>query len=367
MSDLRSYIATIHSGKRRSPLALLLLIFLWPISLLFRLIVAGRNFAYDHGIVKGRSLGCKVISIGNLTTGGTGKTPVTILIAERLQKTKRVAILSRGYRSGNEHNSTILHGDELSADVASKVGDELALMASRLPLVWFAVGADRYSSGVRLVKDERIEIAILEDGFQHRQIRCDCDIVLVDASNPFGNGLFLPAGPLREGIRSLKRSSIVLLTRTESVDPLVVDKLQARIARIVASEKIFRLHTDVTAFHELESRNAFPVANRKVWLFSGIGNPESFEIQAVAGGVDVVGHTIFPDHHAYSETDITALNRIVSGGKAELLLTTAKDAVKLNAGAFLQGTCGVMEIGIDFVDREAIFWGIIARSVGAEV
>ncbi|MGB5138936.1 MAG: tetraacyldisaccharide 4'-kinase, partial [Candidatus Zixiibacteriota bacterium] len=278
MSDLRSYMATVHSGKRRSFAALLLVSLLWPLSLIFRLIVALRNYSFERRIFKSHSLGCKVLSVGNLTTGGTGKTPLTIMIAERLQISKRVAILSRGYRSGNEHNSITLRGSEITSSAAALVGDELALMAARLPNVWFAVGADRLAGGKKLVVDEKIEIAVLEDAFQRRQIARDCDIVLVDASNPLGNGLFLPAGPLRESLKSLKRSSIVLLTRTESVDPLVVDQWHDRIAQIVPHDRIFRLHTDMAVIHSLDPDSGFSLADCKVWLFSGIGNPESFEI-----------------------------------------------------------------------------------------
>jgi tetraacyldisaccharide 4'-kinase len=365
MTDLRSYFTAVHAGRRRDSLAPIVTGLLWPLSLLFRLAVLLRNFAYDSGIKGGQNLDCKVVSIGNLTTGGTGKTPVTMLIAERLQQKFNLAILSRSYHSGNERRSLILRGDQIVSSQAPSVGDELLLLAALFPKVWFAIGANRFRGGSQLVPREHIQIAILDDGFQHRQLARNCDIVLVDASNPFGNRLSLPAGPLRENLSALKRAHVVLLTRCESVDRKIVSQLEREIGRHVDFNIIFKLRTNISRIRALESQLDLAIPGRKVWLFSGIGNPDSFERLISAAGLEVLGHTVFADHHSYDSEDIKALGRRIEDGAAACLLTTAKDAVKLPANAFPPRCCGVVEIGIDFVDREDIFWGIIARSVGA--
>ncbi len=365
MIDLPSYISAIHAGRRRNVLTFIVTLLLWPFSLLFRAAIALRNLAYDTGLVRGRRLECKVISIGNLTTGGTGKTPVTMLIAENLGKTLRTAILSRGFRSGREHESIVLRGDQINAQAAPFVGDEILMLAARLPNVWFAIGADRYKGGSLLVTREQIQAAILDDGFQHRQVARDCDIVLVDATNPFGNGFRLPAGPLREEFSALQRCNIVLLTRCESVDRKAVDHLEKFIGRYIEPTQIFKLRISISEIRALAESINLPVTGRRVWLFSGIGNPVSFEKLVVGSGLEVVGHTIYSDHHNYNEKEYAALARILIDGRADCLLTTAKDAVKIPTSAFAERSCGVVEIGIDFVDRADIFWGIIARSVGA--
>lgn len=367
MTDARLLLTRLYSGKHRTPLLLLLLVILWPLSLLYRFAVAVRNFGYSHGMFKIQRLSCPVISIGNLTTGGTGKTPVTMLIAERLRHKKTTAILSRGYQSGNEHKCVVLRGSDIANPDVSIVGDEIALMASQLPDAWFGVGTNRIASALKLQESQIIQAIVLDDGFQHRCIARDCDIVLVDASNPFGNGMSLPAGPMRERITSLRRSHAVVITRCESVDELAVAELTARTSRYIDEARIFRAETVIKAIRAINRKSELAITDRRVWLFSGIGNPNAFENAVAATGARICGHTVFPDHHRYSENEIETLNRILSDNQAEYLLTTAKDAVKLAAYNLDKSRYGVVEIGIDFVDRADIFWGIIARSVGAEI
>lgn len=367
MTNARSYISRLHAGNTENLADFVVTTVLWPFSLLFRLGVAMRGLCYRIGVFRGRKLPCPVISIGNLTTGGTGKTPVTLLIAERLSQHLRCAILSRGYRSGKESQTQTYRGAEIGPANLSDVGDEMALLARRLPGCLFGIGADRYATGSLLAEREKVEVAILDDGFQHRQLARNCDIVLIDATSPFGNGLFLPAGPLREAAPALRRADIIVLTRCESADPQIVEQLECRVARYSSSGKIFRLRMSMIAVRSLQSRQAVRLDDKKVWLFSGIGNPGSFENLAVAGGVNVVGHTVLPDHHDYDASDFGALKRNLAEHRAEVLLTTDKDAVKIPPGTFAPDTCCVLEIGIDFVDRADIFWGIIARSVGAEI
>lgn len=367
MTDLRLEISRIHSGKRRTPAMLILLLALWPISLLYRLGVSLRNTCYIYGLFEVHKLNCPVISIGNVTTGGTGKTPVTILIAERLQKRFITAVLSRGYRSGNEDHPVIFRGSQISESEFASVGDEITLMASKLPRVWFGVGANRLATGSELVSREKIQVALLDDGFQHRRISRQCDIVLIDATNPFGNSMSLPAGPMREALSAIRRCQIVLITRCESVDQSTIDDLIKKVSRFVDEIQIFRAYTVIESIKTLGGASELKIADRRVWLFSGIGNPGAFENSLAATGARICGHTIFPDHHPYTEHDIESLNVILNENRAELLLTTAKDAVKLAAYNLDKSRYGVVEIGIDFVDRADIFWDIIARSVGAEI
>ena len=202
---------------------------LWPLSLLYSLIVRAKAWCYARGIFRKRKLPGTVISVGNLTVGGTGKTPMVLAIAERLaQEGKHAAILTRGYRG--------------TADAgASGVpqSDEVALLRERLAgKVQLGVGADRYKSGMVLAK-HGIDWFVLDDGFQHLKLSRDADVVLVDATDPFGGGMVLPAGRLREPLSALRRADIVVITRSvQAPSPAI----EAIIRRHTSSPDLLRLH-----------------------------------------------------------------------------------------------------------------------------
>jgi tetraacyldisaccharide 4'-kinase len=307
--------------------------------------------------------GGKVISVGNITTGGTGKTPVTLMIAQWLKsRNTSFAVVSRGYRSPVEKSGLVFNSTSNPADEIA--GDEISLLARKLPNTWFGIGRDRFRSIKTLQSDYQIGVFVLDDGFQHWQLHRDLDIVLVDAVNPFGNGWPLPSGNLREPVSALKRADIVIITRTESVTVDALAALRIRIREHVATDRIFETRTVLSVIRDLDLGRPIDMStlkSQKCIAFCGIGNPLGFVRLLTANGIDVNRSITFDDHHRYTRDDIAALREMLADGSADMLLTTEKDAVKLPSDAFDTGKCGVVEITIAFADREDIFWHKIAE------
>jgi tetraacyldisaccharide 4'-kinase len=305
----------------------------------------------------------KVLSIGNITTGGTGKTPVTLMLANWLKsRNLPFAVLSRGYQSPSEKGSIVFNS---SASVSNNVvGDEIALLARKLPDTWFGVGRDRIHNIKTLRERQNIGVFLLDDGFQHRKLFRDYDIVLLDASNPFGNGWLLPAGNLREPLSSLARADIVLITRVESSTPAEVVALKERLRKYVDVKRIFEVRTTISRLYDFATREPVELnelSQRKCAAFCGIGNPDSFTHLLEANGIALKASIIFDDHHRYSGTDLALLSRMLRDGSCDLLLTTEKDAIKLPRDSFARGSCAVVEIAVALAEREDIFWDKIAE------
>jgi tetraacyldisaccharide 4'-kinase len=292
---------------------------LWPLSLLYSLLARAKARGYTRGIFRKRKLPGTVIGVGNLTLGGTGKTPMVLAIAERFaQEGKHAAILTRGYRG-------------TAAPDANGVpqSDEVALLRERLAgKAQLGVGADRYKSGMVLAK-HGIDWFVLDDGFQHLKLSRDADVVLVDATDPFGGGMVLPAGRLREPLSALRRADIVVITRSvQAASPAV--------------ESIIRRHTSSPIFYaatRLESVLRVPrfdVAlpprdwqKARFLAFCGIGNPAAFFEDLRNWGFQVVQQRSFPDHHVYKAHEAAELEQAASSFGADALLCTEKDVWNL--------------------------------------
>ena len=363
MSLIRSTLAAVQSGRLRTPLATALRFLLVPLSPVYWTVVASRNFLYKCGVLRPKRCSGKVISVGNITTGGTGKTPVTLMLANWLKSHNLpFAVLSRGYQSPSEKGSLVFNS---SASVSNNVvGDEIALLARKLPGVWFGVGRDRVHNIKTLQERQDIGIFLLDDGFQHRKLFRDYDIVLLDASNPVGNGWLLPAGNLRERLSSLARADLILITRVDSRTPAELAALKEKLHRFVDKERVFEIKTAITRLYDfatgelVELRELSP---RKCAAFCGIGNPDSFTHLLEANGIALKASIIFDDHHRYSGTDLALLRKMLTDGSCDLLLTTEKDAVKLPRDGFARGSCAVVEISVAVTERDDIFWGKIAE------
>jgi tetraacyldisaccharide 4'-kinase len=291
---------------------------LWPLTLPYGAATHLRARAYRTGLLRQGRLDGVVISVGNLTTGGTGKTPMVHWLVERLlAEGKSPGILTRGYRGETAATS-----------------DEVALLKARLgDRVAFGVGADRFASGRELAR-RGVDWFVLDDGFQHLPLARDVDIVLIDATNPFGGGQLLPAGRLREPRSALSRADIVVITRSDQAP---------------AIEAAVRRDTDAPIFYaapHLESVRAFrgdypgdeftECHSRKLFAFSGIGNPAVFPVDLREWGLDPVGYKIFPDHHRYSPQDLKTIAAEVRAAGAEALICTEKDIFNLS-GVSLEG------------------------------
>jgi tetraacyldisaccharide 4'-kinase len=313
--DLESNLLRIIRGEKKAPF---LMAGLAVMSSMYRCAVCLRNFAYDRGFFRSWKLSVPVISIGNITVGGTGKTPLVHLLVRTLQERLRLGVLTRGYRSGIERSGTIrqISSGEGPLFSAEECGDEPFLLAQKTKAqVW--VGADRVESG-RLAILEGVDCLILDDGMQHRRIRRDVEIVVVDGSEPFSRGRFLPFGLLRDSPKVLKRADLIVATQIG--DPDSYQRVQAALASYSTAPVI---GTQIEVVH----REKFPP--RKVGVFCGIGHPARF-LQTVRDlKSEIVDTFILRDHATLKREELEkfAKNCIALGAVA--LLCTEKDAVKL--------------------------------------
>jgi tetraacyldisaccharide 4'-kinase len=323
-----------------------LLRWLWPVSLVYSAVVRAKARCYARGIFRTRKLPGSVISVGNLTVGGTGKTPVVLAIAERLAaEGKHAAILTRGYR-----------GTASSGPSGVPQSDEVALLRERLKgKVQLGVGASRYASGMVLAR-HGVDSFVLDDGFQHLKLARDADVVLVDATDPFGGGMVLPAGRLREPLSALRRATLVVVTRSvEATAPAV--------------ESIIRRHTDCPIFYasvRLESVLRLPRLDvalpshdwqrARFLAFCAIGNSAAFFGDLRMWGFQIPGQRSFADHHVYTAAEAAQLEQSAAACGADGLLCTEKDVWNLRSVQFARLPVYCCRISVDLPDR---FWGAL--------
>jgi len=309
--DLRALLA----GEQRGLMAALERSGLRLASVPYGWAVAIRNRLFDRGWRAVQRAGVPVVSIGNLTVGGTGKTPCVEYVARRLLEwDRRVAILSRGYGSDQGPN------------------DEALVLEENLPEVPHLQGADRAAVAKRAVQELKSEVLVLDDGFQHRRLARDLDLVLVDATEPWGFGYLLPRGLLRESPRGLGRAGVVLLTRCDQVEPTALTRLQDEVAKLTPQAPVVLTSHQPTEWSDAERRSKTleQFKGRRIAAFCGIGNPEAFRRTLGDLGMTVGAFRSFPDHHAYPRTDIEALCNWARQEATEgVVVTTQKDLVKL--------------------------------------
>ena len=303
---------------------------LWPFTLPYGAAAHLRARAYRKGILKSQHLDGTVISVGNLTTGGTGKTPMVLWIAERLlAEGKKVGVLTRGYRGEKIAPASENNSQTGTATAMKTTSDEALLLQSRLGnRVQFGVGANRYAAGRELAK-RGVNWFVLDDGFQHLQLARHVDIVLIDATNPFSGGRLLPAGHLREPRSALARADIIVITRSTHA-PAIESAIRRDSAAPIfyARPKLDAIHS----FTEGQIAGAVaPEALPKLLAFCGVGNPTAFLDDLRTWGLDIVGHKFFPDHHRYTARDAQEIQQQASATGASALICTEKDLYNLPA------------------------------------
>lgn len=343
-----------------------------PLGWIYGGIVGLRNSFYERGLFKSYYLGARTISIGNITAGGTGKTPLVAHIAGQLATAgEKVCILTRGYGREAPGERVLVSDLESILANARTGGDEPVELAGKL-LGKAAViaDADRIAAAAFARAEFGITTFVLDDGFQHRRAIRDLDIVCVDALDPFGNGSVLPAGRLREPLSNLKRADAIVITRTNIADD--VRNLRSRISRLAPGIKIFQASTRISGLTELGAASIGApsseqlgtkldaVKSHKAFAFCGIGNPKNFFTQLVSEGFSIVGTKSFSDHHFYRQTDIDTIVNAARGAEADVLLTTGKDAVKLGGLGFAI-RCFVVEMEV-VIDDPAGFRDLIISS-----
>ena len=299
---------------------------------LYGLLVRVRHWCYRNGWWTSSRLPCRVVSVGNVTIGGTGKTPVVILLVEwLLAEGHRVAVLSRGYkRERGVSPCLVSDGAQLLAD-PSEAGDEPFLIARRCPTAVVAVGADRAALGQWVLARHPVDCMILDDGFQHLALSRDVDVVLLDATDAPGLDAMVPAGRLREPLTGLGRAAALVVTRADSQREVetVYERLKAAHLPLTNAIEIQFKPESLVA---VSARTMQPLEwcrGRKAWLVSGIGNRESFHRSVASLGVEIIGETAFGDHYRYHDGDVLRVRTDARAAGADMVLTTEKDAGKL--------------------------------------
>ena len=330
----------------------LLLFPLSLLSLLYRFIVQSRQTLYNRGILKTHHLPCRVISIGNITLGGTGKTPTAIYLAQLFQnKGIPPVVLSRGYKAQNSAATAVVSDGTTTFMDANKAGDEPFLLSQALPGVPVIIGADRVVSGHLACKEFSPAVVILDDGFQHQRIKRDVDIVLIDLHHGFGNGHLLPRGILREPVNSLSRASLFLLTKQMSSGS--DEELKEQIRRFNPDAPIFHTRYKVCSVRNLTEHKEVPLNHlqgKKVLALSGIGNPHYFSFLLNQSGMLVTEEWTLPDHHDYTEKDTARVRDYLSC--VDYIVTTAKDSCKMNRKLFHDLPILTLEVVLQIDDEQ---------------
>lgn len=335
-----------------------------PLGALYSLVVKVRNALYRRGVLHTHDVSAPVISVGNLTSGGTGKTPLVEWIARDLSSGgRKVCVLTRGYGRQNPDRRVIAANGKTVLATVAEAGDEAFMLAEKLSGKAAVIcDANRVAAARWARENLGTDVFVLDDAFQHQQIARELNILVIDATNPWGNGKILPAGVLREPITELKRADCVIITRADSQDS---EALRARIKELRPDAPIFlsrmkhhqlREHGTDGAVIDSAVAKRIPTA-----AFCAIGNPDSFVSLLRQEGYEIIHAQAFRDHHNYTQADMDKLIRDAEEKGARALITTEKDAVKLRS-LTCPMPCYVMEIAVEISDEGALR-ELIARAI----
>lgn len=353
----------IISGRRQGVCAAMTRAFLWALTPIYRFGVRRRNRRFDTGKIAVSKVDVPVISIGNLTTGGTGKTPLVIWLCRQIrQLDRRVAIVSRGY------------GAARNTDRTSKPNDEAMELGQRLPDVPHLQDPNRVDSAKIAIEELETEGIVMDDGFQHRALARDLDIVVVDATEPFGLGHLLPRGLLREPVKNISRADFVVLSRCDQVSHEEIGRTQAQLKRYCPNLPIAKTKVQPAKWMQYDGQEKdlskftpSPSSSKggaEVFVCCAIGNPDSFLNTVSSTGVTVVGQSFYPDHHLYGRADIETITDAAIQCGAAAIVCTHKDLVKIGVNQFKGMPIYALVAEIVFLEGEAELLAAVKSTLG---
>lgn len=346
---------------------------LLPFSWLYALVIVCRNKAFDQGILKSEDIGVPVISVGNMTMGGTGKTPlVEHIVGLCLAKGRRVAVVSRGYGRTSSGVLTVSDGNILCVD-AAQGGDEPVQIAKKFPKVIVVVGGRRVEAGRKAITELKADVIVLDDGFQHRYIKRNLDIVVLDSRKDVYAIPMIPAGERREPLSAIKRADLVAFSRSDEVSG---NSMWLR--RLSNEFQGHKIHYQYSLEQILHAGSDIPLPvmelkGTRLFLFSGIGDHAGFVGHMKRSGLDVAGDMMFSDHHTYTRTDLQKILDGVTRTRADALLTTEKDMVRLSGNQALfdevvrHNPLFYARIIVDIVQGKGMFDSMIDRCLASRV
>ncbi|MGQ9499471.1 MAG: tetraacyldisaccharide 4'-kinase [Dissulfurimicrobium sp.] len=294
-----------------------------PLSPAYSGVMRLRAWAYKKGFLVAKTLPCPVISIGNITLGGTGKTPFVMAVAEWLKRQDiRPAIVTRGYGGRAGKGPALVSTGEGALLSPLEAGDEPAMMANQIRGIPVVAGSDRFNAGLFAINNLNAQVILLDDGFQHIALNRDIDIVLIKAGRPFGTGRVFPGGDLREPLQAMRRATAIVITDSQILSPDQIKTYRQMVGAIAPERPVFLAQTRVKNIMDID-------LSMPIFAFCGIGSPETFFEMCAETGADIRGKKAFRDHHAYTLNDIKQIAEEAIKSGARRVVTTAKDAVKV--------------------------------------
>lgn len=355
--DLEDYLVDLIEGKEKGFKGKLVLLILLFLEYIYIFIINLRKFCYSCGIIKRVSFNTKIISIGNITIGGTGKTPIVKLLARELTSLgRKIVVVSRGYKSKTAGSVIVSDGKKILQDVKA-AGDEAYMLAERLKGIPIVIGKGRVSACRLAIDCFDPDIILLDDGFQHWRVKRDLDIVLIDAYQPFGLRHLLPRGFLREPLKHLARADQIILTKTADFSEKELIYIKRKLKTYNHEAGVYSSYYKAIGLRFYLPKKDFStdfiaIAKKRILAIAGIANPVSFFSTLKREGLKVASSLVFPDHHEYTMTDFNKIVEIIKAKDINLLITTEKDAVKFGKdmlGLINETNCRVVAIKIKAV------------------